>query len=714
MMLIETPDEVSDTTLLSSCLSSASHHPDNSSADLLKLQFTRSRDELAKLLGRLRESVALFSHDRVVSLSDELDNFSIEISLIGQVKAGKTALANALIGKLEMLPSDVNPWTSAVTSVHINTPKPDGKTAVFNFFTSEEWINMVETGGCLGEVANRAGFANEVDEMRNQICEMQRRTEQRLGRNFAMLMGSQHSFLGFSSNMLRKYVCLGDDINAELSDGRYADVTKSAELYIDNDTYRVPTIIRDTPGVNDPFLLREAVAIESMNETDIFVLVLGAQQSFSTVDVGLLRVIRSMKKERIIFFVNRVDELNDPAREIREIDNYIRQLLRDECLPEDFPIVFGSAAWAEVAAFGMVDDNSKIGADKLAKLLSQRQIDHRQMEIEAPELGTIAWTDSKSDDLSGLFELRQILERKSIKDVGLPQLTSIVRQALEIANTSRVFLEQIDETSWITNTDFDGPLVAESLDAIHDSSRDAISAVIKDTSNTMISLMLQAYDNFLEREKAVLEAELKAQKGISSWMPDIEVLRRALNAAYMQFCDDAAKQIAIIFSGAAEKVQLIYNDSLNNPVKIINVEAPEIHNPKSPACLMRSMPLDITTSWLENWMTRHGKQPAYLRKLEQLVAAEQKQTLQNVEVTCVADFAAENIMILDDFFETHQHGLESISMLNDKTQRQDILRSLGMEGEISRRTSALSQITDEIQHIFDVLTTAPATDKKIV
>lgn len=204
-------------SLLKSCLSDEYLNVDKTSGHGDgKLQFNYNREYLGDLLGRLREAVALLSHDRVLALIEELDNLSIGVSLIGQVKAGKTALTNALIGKPEMLPSDVNPWTSVVTSVHINTPKPAGKAAVFNFFTTQEWLNMVEVGGTLGETAARSGFDEEMDEMHAQIREMQQRTELRLGHNFALLMGGSIALWVFHPR------CFGS---------MYALATKEARLY---------------------------------------------------------------------------------------------------------------------------------------------------------------------------------------------------------------------------------------------------------------------------------------------------------------------------------------------------------------------------------------------------------------------------------------------------------------------------------------------------
>ena len=52
-------------------------------------------------------------------LRRQLREFEPSITMIGQVKSGKTTLINALAGWQDLLPADVNPWTSVVTSVHM-------------------------------------------------------------------------------------------------------------------------------------------------------------------------------------------------------------------------------------------------------------------------------------------------------------------------------------------------------------------------------------------------------------------------------------------------------------------------------------------------------------------------------------------------------------------------------------------------------------------
>ena len=57
-------------------------------------------------------------------LRHQLGTLEPAVTMIGQVKAGKTTLVNALSGHPDLLPADVNPWTSVVTSLHFAPRAP--------------------------------------------------------------------------------------------------------------------------------------------------------------------------------------------------------------------------------------------------------------------------------------------------------------------------------------------------------------------------------------------------------------------------------------------------------------------------------------------------------------------------------------------------------------------------------------------------------------
>src|SRR5262249_43816783 len=86
------------------------------------------------------------------------------------------------------------------------------------------------------------------------------------------------------------------------------------------------------------------------------IVVLTPQQALSAADVALLRILRGLDKNRIVVFVNRIDQLGDPARDVPMIVQHVQEGLRRELPDTDFPIVAGSAFWADVALRGSEAD----------------------------------------------------------------------------------------------------------------------------------------------------------------------------------------------------------------------------------------------------------------------------------------------------------------------------------------------------------------------
>ena len=114
-------------------------------------------------------------------LKAQLAAFEPSVTMIGQVKSGKTSLVNAMIGRPGLLPADVNPWTSVVTSLHLDphAAAASGR-ATFRFFETDEWARLLEKGGRLGELASRAGADDELEKVRRQVEAMREKSRTRL------------------------------------------------------------------------------------------------------------------------------------------------------------------------------------------------------------------------------------------------------------------------------------------------------------------------------------------------------------------------------------------------------------------------------------------------------------------------------------------------------------------------------------------------------
>ncbi len=283
---------------------------------------------------------------------EDLNDWKARIAAIGQVKAGKSSTLNALIGNIGFLPSDVNPWTSVVTSMRINIPEDPECGARFDFFNEEDWDRIINGDTRLRDAAeeNLPGFDSEV--LREQTEGMRRDAERRLGRYYHALLGSKHEYDMLSADLLQRYVCAGPGADAGLereSLGRYASITRAANLFMRSDDYAVPTIITDTPGVNDPFLVRDEFTCQSLDQSDIFLMTLSAHQALTEVDIALIRMVAMQGDKDIIIYINRIDELENYPKRIARVVRDITNRLTNAIPEGQFSIIFGSARWAELA-----------------------------------------------------------------------------------------------------------------------------------------------------------------------------------------------------------------------------------------------------------------------------------------------------------------------------------------------------------------------------
>jgi hypothetical protein len=127
----------------------------------------RTVDEALEHLLRLGDANA---ESAIRDLRRRIRAFEPSITMIGQVKAGKTSLVNAMVGRPGLLPADINPWTSVITSLHVSPRiRESAQHAKFSFFSEEEWSNLLNRGGRVGELARRAGADKELETVRAQL-----------------------------------------------------------------------------------------------------------------------------------------------------------------------------------------------------------------------------------------------------------------------------------------------------------------------------------------------------------------------------------------------------------------------------------------------------------------------------------------------------------------------------------------------------------------
>ncbi|MCV2870608.1 dynamin family protein [Defluviimonas sp. WL0002] len=633
-----------------------------------------SFSELSETLDRLASVADDRTAARAAGLKARLEEFSAKITFVGQVKAGKSALTNILAATPGLLPSDVNPWTSVVTTVAINTKAPadvEGPTntkARFTFFSRDEWDNLVVGGGRLGELAERSGAQEELADIQRQVQAMRDATKARLGRHFELLLGQNHSYGYVDPELVERYVCLGDDVTpgeGNPQTGRFADITKSAELFLDIPEYDVSLTLCDTPGVNDTFMMREQITLRSLRGSELCVVVLSAHQALSTVDMALMRIISNLENRQIILFVNRVDELQDPAGQIDEIRSGILATLKKFNIASDVGIVFGSAKWGEAALMGSYDG---LSADSRKAL---EQFGAMHPELAGRDEWETAW------NLSGLPGLLNAVAERVSEGAGKRLLERVRRNARNLTNEARATLMARRSGGAAVTVDFAGHSASSVMQQLAAKYESDVAEVCQQLRDDLMQRMQSAESGFVKRATDSLLEHLERHGESGTWQYDPTGLRVLQRAAYLSFARAMSAKLSKLYEDAARHVEAIYSAVLSEAEGEFRIEAPHAPRVPAPVGLGKTIALDLQSTWWRRWWQKRRGYEAFAKDYAHLIRAEANSITRDLEENQVASVLENARAILREFLKEHQETIRRITQ-PDADTAEDARKALGV------------------------------------
>ena len=592
---------------------------------------------------------------RGAGLIRKIDSFAPSITLIGQVKAGKTALVNAMVGIPGLLPSDVNPWTSVVTELQINRKSVDGdRKARFTFFNRSEWDNLVSTGGRLGEMAGRAGATEESEKVLQQIVEMRDKTEARLGSSFELLLGKSHKYGYYDNELIQRYVCVGDPDEEEADPsnkrGRFADITKSAELALEIPQFPISMRFRDTPGVNDTFMVREQATLKSLRGSEICLVVLSAHQALNTTDMALIRMMSNFEKRQVILFVNRIDELENPSEQIAEIRDNIRETLKTFSVSEDSEIVFGSAKWAEAALSGDLDALSEDSQNALLNYASARP------EVDAADSNDHTWI------LSGIPALMEAVYKRVLEGSGKRLVDSMGSQLSNIYNeikAEKSAVHQLHDSGEVVLLETEE--VKQALEELSKDSAAKLQKTVDTLRNNLHARLDRAQSSFVRRATDALIAHLDRFGEQDTWQYDATGLRLLFRSAYVQFAATLKKQAATLYAETATSIEDIYYRAVGVEIDGFKIEAPAVPTAPPPVVLARTIALDLNSNWWRRWWQKRKGFEAFAKDYSSLIQAEVASLVQELEGSQITEVLDEVQRRLHDFVQEQRDTLVIIS-----------------------------------------------------
>jgi Dynamin family len=384
------------------------------------------RDRLLFLGDELGKHVDEPAVPLLLETQRQLREVACRIAIIGQVKAGKSTFVNALVESPALLPSDINPSTVVVTTLNFrNSTRAPEHAAVFQFFSSEEWSDLAEGGGNLRRLTERLVPGFKPNLLRAHLDFVRSRAARRLGARFHELLGQSHYYKELKPEVLADYISAGDYQEAGAAQRpHFSDITRSAQLFFSQGPFAFPVTLIDTPGNNDPFLVRDEITRRVLDSPDIFVCVLSALQPLSAADIATLRLLSGLQKDRIVVFINRADQLDDPIADGAAIKSAVERRLRLEFPAIDIPVVIGSSWWGSLGILAEhVDLRAELGPSQFSVL------------AKAEMHGSVAGDPAASLDPSRLG--RTLYERS-----GMPQVAAAITRSMASSGAA-ILLRQI-------------------------------------------------------------------------------------------------------------------------------------------------------------------------------------------------------------------------------------------------------------------------------
>ena len=637
-------------------------------------------DELAAVVG---ENTAKSLH----RLRKHLTEFEPSVTLLGQVKSGKTALISALAGWPDLLPSDVNPWTSVVTSLHVRPGTEHPKIAArFRFISEEEWDRLILKGGRIGELAGRAGADSDLMKIQSQIAHMRDKSRQRLGRQFELLMGQTHEYEHFDKNLLERYICLGDDFAGDAEhhhtamQGQFADITRSADLYLNSPTLPFRMCLRDTPGVNDTFMMREQVTIGAIRESKVCVVVLSASQALTTVDMGLIRLISNINSREIIIFVNRIDELTDPVSQIPEIEASVRETLRTHLEVDHVEVLFGSAYWANKALSGDID---ALGDKSATALLNWAEFSiEPDFDTRTPQ--EMVW------ELSGLPALLRSISSRVVDTVGESFLQKTAMSAMNVATAQQaadtVQIETNDRSSSCDQQD-----INLEFERVFQLSLRALDKEIEAIFSDFRARADRAHAAFVTNASQSLVTQLERYGPETFWECSTlrecnpESLRVLLRSAYRVMGSRIQSAAKARYETAVSEIARLLHAEFGDAVEGIQIGVPTPADIPPPAMLGQTIALDFNDSWWGSWWRRMRGHKALASHFEKLITSETHDLMGQLKFEQTEAIKTDAVNILKSFLDEQRDIL--MELLARPTNTSDVQDLFLTKTEVAKRTT---------------------------
>jgi hypothetical protein len=356
--------------------------------------------------------------------------------------------------------------------------------------------------------------------------------------------------------------------------------------------------------------------------------------------MGLIRLITNLKSRDVIIFVNRIDELANPAAQVGEIEKSIRDTLARHQGPVDAEIIFGSAYWANKVLSDEIDSLAPASAASLVNW-AEHALHGKDLSRKPAEM---IW------HLSGMERLNRAIAEHLVSSVGNPHLRKIASAAVTIAGSLQAAnTVRVSGLEPGLNPDIAG-LADEfaTLAAFHTS---RLSDDLLAKRHAHENRSDRAHASFLERATHSLVMHLEDYGEEIVWEYDPNGLRILLKTAYAAYVAKATSTAKQHYRLAVEDFAELLYKYFGQSVEGIELALPEPPSAPAPVSLAQTIILDFNDGWWMSWWRRTRGFRAFSDRFYAMIAAETKDFIAQFKSLPAQEFTLHLESVLHGFLD---------------------------------------------------------------
>lgn len=342
------------------------------------------------------------TQERFQDIISKLDNDTLTIGVIGQMKCGKSTFLNSFVFEDNILPAATTPMTAALSVITYGKEQK----IVAEFYNQDEWAEQkMQASRSLDEVAG------------NSMEESKIKAAKELVEKSSKLGNTLNSYLGKKQE--DKFENLIEYVGA---DGKYISITKSVTIYYPKEYLKGVEVV-DTPGFNDPIVSREERTKAFLKKADVVLLMLYAGRPFDATDRDILfKNVRQCGIGKVIIGINKYDIPYENGETEEIIKQYVKEQIKAACKACD-----------DNTLVDILKESEPIPLSAEMALLSEMP----SAKISTDEALTFAW--NRTTNLFEISSPAQIREKSHIDD-----LIAAIKQVIEVEKYKILFTKPLN------------------------------------------------------------------------------------------------------------------------------------------------------------------------------------------------------------------------------------------------------------------------------